>query len=82
MCRIAKQEKQVIIYDMKEESSPALLCGRDRAEANESADLADVKLPSPVLSRGSSLPPFCSRTQPRSKSATLEVIMQLKSYLG
>lgn len=38
--------------------SPVLLGPRDLAEANESADLADVKLESPVWRRGSSLPPF------------------------
>ena len=55
--------------------SPALLCGRERAEAKESADLADVKLPSPVFSRGSSFPPFCSRTWPRLGSATQRCIV-------
>ena len=41
---------------------PVLLCGRERAEAKDSPDFADVKLLSPVCSSGSFFEAFCIAT--------------------
>lgn len=52
-------EQEGMNIDESGSGVPVLLCGRERAEAKDSPDFADVKLLSPVCSSGSFFEAFC-----------------------